>query len=42
MMNKKEFCKVSYMMIADVSRSLLYDVSAADKSVLCVVNATGE
>jgi len=42
MMINKEFCKVSSVMIADVSRSLLYDVFAADKSVLCVVNATCE
>ena len=42
MMMNKEFCKVSYVMITDVSRYLLYDVSAADKSVLCVVNSTGE
>jgi hypothetical protein len=41
-MINKEFFKVSYVMIADVSRSSLCDVSAADKSVLCLINATGE
>jgi hypothetical protein len=42
MVINKEFCKGSYVMMANVSRSLLYDESAADKSVLCLVNATGE